>query len=836
MVIDLTPEDENPVEATSCADEYVAGWEVVEGDDCDRASGMAAASLCAAASQGGVWHDLDFPETLRSIEGDDKVLSQPRVDVAPRCRCGQEAGRATVSSDTPNKGRAYWHCGKRRCAFFAWCDGGSGSRELWKRLAWRRPPSSVPICTDYGFSAGDINQGKLGVCWIISALSVVAERHDLISRLFADTARSPNGAHGISLFLDGVWQTVVVSDALPTTADGGLAFARSCDALTGRQTLWASLLEKALAKSYGSYVSAVGGQIAEALQVLTGASTLSINIPQGNFTLLERLWTSLERWKNADALPMGCATDNETVEGLLGSHAYSILAVKAYPEGRLLRVRDPHGFSHFPAVCPLGHVIARRLGGSGDECDRALTEATRTGEGRGTFFIDFAHFVAAFSRVDVSLAWRDHHARSIPCNFPRKKNASRACAPVVRLANPLKHRSICVGISAVQPSKRGSWCRGDRKKSYKPGDISLVVTTETGVVAASFQGAEVGNHASSCVFELSPLQRCEICCYSLGRNPAAAKETDGQEFFLRVTADAPLRLAAGSEEATSALHAALVSDWSPPLEPPPRRDVVHLSDGVSCVVCMFDGLVAVVARNASAEPVAVEATVFAKSAVARSTDAYQLLESDKERAADYAKRAPPDQFRFHWPAKWKCFVGSKQIPAESKCLVLVVARSGVQWYLGDIDCRIAATSPAEPARYQSQQSSIASWAKKSAPDKISVVRGVFAPAPLGRLSVEPSASRKRPRDDDNDDHHLKRALELSLHDSAADDDAQLRLAIDLSLRQQHHKESPAIVVLDEDDDLRTAMQLSLQPQQHHDDDDDDDDDLRRALELSAQQF
>jgi hypothetical protein len=43
------------------------------------------------------------------------------------------------------------------------------------------------------------------VATALQALAVVAERHDLIAKLFADTARNSSGCYFINLFLDGEW-------------------------------------------------------------------------------------------------------------------------------------------------------------------------------------------------------------------------------------------------------------------------------------------------------------------------------------------------------------------------------------------------------------------------------------------------------------------------------------------------------------------------------------------------------------------------------------------------------------------------------------------------------
>ena len=59
-----------------------------------------------------------------------------------------------------------------------------------------------------GFRAEDLRQGGVGDCWFMSALAVVAERHDLIARLFAaGTERNAAGLYSLRLFLDGAWSS-----------------------------------------------------------------------------------------------------------------------------------------------------------------------------------------------------------------------------------------------------------------------------------------------------------------------------------------------------------------------------------------------------------------------------------------------------------------------------------------------------------------------------------------------------------------------------------------------------------------------------------------------------
>lgn len=144
----------------------------------------------------------------------------------------------------------------------------------------------------------------------------MAERHDLIAKLFVDTAPSPvTGCYALRLFLDGRWQTVTIDDKLPVTSkprreelafSAKLAYSRCGSVATGKQQMWVSLLEKAYAKAHGSYQSISGGEIAEALHDLTGAPTLSIDFSSDQFSS-ESLWQRLLYYKRM-RLPIGCAT------------------------------------------------------------------------------------------------------------------------------------------------------------------------------------------------------------------------------------------------------------------------------------------------------------------------------------------------------------------------------------------------------------------------------------------------------------------------------------------------------------------------------------------------
>jgi hypothetical protein len=294
-------------------DATMLSWLLIEGDDIDTRQSPSDLEWKKIVEARVPWTDPLFPPSKESVAGNKAESDQnsKSVDRIPYCRCKLFAKKATVQSDTPNKGRLYFHCEHRRCGFFAWAENRG---ESWADLIWKRFPSFV-VVSDYGFSAKDLLQGGVGDCWFLSALAVVAERHDLVAKLFADTTPTPSGCYNIRLFLDGAWRSILVhlaacalfdctvptpnrpraapppqvDDLLPCTArprrpehalDTGLAFSRA----HGGQ-LWVCLAEKAYAKAHGSYRAISGGEIAEALLDLTGAPTATVSFDAPGFRL-----------------------------------------------------------------------------------------------------------------------------------------------------------------------------------------------------------------------------------------------------------------------------------------------------------------------------------------------------------------------------------------------------------------------------------------------------------------------------------------------------------------------------------------------------------------------
>jgi hypothetical protein len=200
-------------------------------------------------------------------------------------------------------------------AFSGGADGGGADAKAGgvERLFGGHDPSPTSIV-----------QGKLGDCYVIAALSLVATHPPLIRRLCltatpllkgagasvsAETdlamalaaSAETVGVAAFQLFSGGDWKAVVIDDCIPcapsfsSSAGGGgggaplFAHIRPPSGSSkAPPPVWLPLLEKALAKRYGgSYDALRGGSISEALVDLTGAPVEDFNLtkPENKGTL-----------------------------------------------------------------------------------------------------------------------------------------------------------------------------------------------------------------------------------------------------------------------------------------------------------------------------------------------------------------------------------------------------------------------------------------------------------------------------------------------------------------------------------------------------------------------
>ncbi|KAK2177398.1 hypothetical protein NP493_599g02062 [Ridgeia piscesae] len=229
---------------------------------------------------------------------------------------------------------------------------------VWPDIEWLRPGE---ICDDPqlfidGANRMDVNQGILGDCWLLAAVSCLATNQKLLHRVIPDGQNFEEGDYaGVFRFVlwqYGRWVEVLIDDRLPTN-NGKLIYMHSDD----KNEFWSALLEKAYAKLNGSYESLSGGLTSEALTDFTGGVVERFQLKEQT---PDDLYKRMVKAFTKGAL-MGCSIDASPDEmegqldnGLIIGHAYSITDVRYVDvetprvSGRIpmVRVRNPWGDSH----------------------------------------------------------------------------------------------------------------------------------------------------------------------------------------------------------------------------------------------------------------------------------------------------------------------------------------------------------------------------------------------------------------------------------------------------------------------------------------------------------
>ena len=214
---------------------------------------------------------------------------------------------------------------------------GSSTRLIWKRCTDILPKWEV---FEGKIEFSDVNQGNLGDCYFLSAITALTEFPYLISEKFRTTKFNEEGYYEMIFFIDGEWQVVFVDDYFPYDPNSkDWAYA-----LPHKNELWAMLLEKAWAKLNGGYSNAIGGIVSEPISCLTGFPTQYI--VHDNYEN-DELFEMIEEGEKEGTIMSSASKDESTIEkrGLVRGHAYTLMKAKAWRERKiyLLQLRNPWG-------------------------------------------------------------------------------------------------------------------------------------------------------------------------------------------------------------------------------------------------------------------------------------------------------------------------------------------------------------------------------------------------------------------------------------------------------------------------------------------------------------
>ncbi|CAD7942226.1 unnamed protein product [Amoebophrya sp. A25] len=144
-------------------------------------------------------------------------------------------------------------------------DGSRGLRLFGKRL-----------------DASTVCQGRLGDCWLLSAMACLADHRGAIQHVFETHSMDVRGKYWVTLYDAsfsknkhgepvGSWVSFAIDDKIPCVEDSpGSGNWRPMFTGLRNGELWPLLLEKAFAKMCGSYRALEGGNALWALQAMTG--------------------------------------------------------------------------------------------------------------------------------------------------------------------------------------------------------------------------------------------------------------------------------------------------------------------------------------------------------------------------------------------------------------------------------------------------------------------------------------------------------------------------------------------------------------------------------------
>jgi hypothetical protein len=205
-------------------------------------------------------------------------------------------------------------------------------------VKWVDSPGKLTIG---GYDADDVMQGALGDCYLLSAMSAVAQSHPELLKKAITTNR--DGSYTVTFFEKSdpskpAKPVKVTIDGSFAMKDGEFEYAAARDP----KERWPQIFEKAYAAWKGGYEKIEGGMGADALEALTGAKP--------GFTLLTPQMTPaavFEAVKSACA-DKGCVVAlsqpyGVTAKGLVEDHAYTVLGTEEKNGEQLVRLRNPWG-------------------------------------------------------------------------------------------------------------------------------------------------------------------------------------------------------------------------------------------------------------------------------------------------------------------------------------------------------------------------------------------------------------------------------------------------------------------------------------------------------------
>ena len=216
-----------------------------------------------------------------------------------------------------------------------------------EEIIWLRPneifdnqPYSI---FEHEIKLEDINQGKIGNCYFLSAISSLLKYPQMIYQLFKTLTIPKNNCYQIMMKINSEWKIIIIDDFFPCNKKNN--FPIFCKPF--KNEIWIMLLEKAWAKINKGYINIDNGYSFDVFNSLTPFS--SEIIYHKNLKKENELWY-LIRKNDLNNNILTCITKkDDDIEnfGLVSCHSCSIIKTcEKIIKGKkikLIQIRNPWG-------------------------------------------------------------------------------------------------------------------------------------------------------------------------------------------------------------------------------------------------------------------------------------------------------------------------------------------------------------------------------------------------------------------------------------------------------------------------------------------------------------
>lgn len=204
-------------------------------------------------------------------------------------------------------------------------------------LAWKRPVEFMGAAYEYAvlfdtFTLGDVKNSPLVGSEFYSALAVMTEFPQRLSKVFNTKRINQQGVYSLSFFVSGASIEILVDDYFPCKGANGPLYARP-----GENEMWFMLIEKAFAKLYGSYKELERLSIMECLEILTGMPLSKSKLVNAEE---DKLWRKLMDYDKKNYMICGKEVEKANRRR---NRVFSVVHLYEVDGCRLLKLRNHYG-------------------------------------------------------------------------------------------------------------------------------------------------------------------------------------------------------------------------------------------------------------------------------------------------------------------------------------------------------------------------------------------------------------------------------------------------------------------------------------------------------------